>query len=416
MMAENCHMRFGMHRLQSNRTPQAKQKEEARISRKSARRRRGAREAPRTVNETGDTEKTMKTIFEKTKVGRAMALGLTLAVLLVLAALADPAEAKKGKGDENAGRVVFASDRTTGQGVNNPDGDFEIFVMNPDGKKLEQLTENAADDFDATLSPNGQEIAFVSQNIQPSNPEGDSEIYLMNADGSDPRNLTDNGGVVNERDPRFSPDGQEVAFTSFGKQTSNPEGDFEVYLMNTDGTDKRNLSNNANLAEFASDFAPGGQKLAYSSFGIQPSNPEGDFEVYLMNRDGSEARNLTDTAGAISDFDAAVSPDGQKIAFVSAGVRPSNPEGDDEIYAMNADGSDQKNLTNTADGIQDDFPDFSPGGTKIAYDSDGSQSSNREGDDEVYLMNALDGSRQKNVTNNGSGVNDVQPDFASAKR
>ena len=134
-----------------------------------------------------------------------------------------------------------------------------------------------------------------------------------------------------------------------------------------------------------------------------------------MDSDGSDQRNLTNTAGAISDLDAAVSPDGEKVAFVSAGIQQSNLEGDDEIFVMNADGSDGRNLTNNADGVQDGFPDYSPDGKKISYDSNGSQSSNREGDDEVYLMNA-DGSRQQNVTGTGSGVSDVQPDFASAKK
>jgi Tol biopolymer transport system component len=307
----------------------------------------------------------IEALEKSTKVGRTVALAAMLAALLsVLAAVADTAQARK-KGAENAGQIVFASDRTTGKGVNNPEADFEVFVMNPDGKKLVQLTENAVDDFDPTLSPNGQEIAFVSQNVQDSNPEGDAEVYTMNPDGSDGRNLTNNGGGVDERDPHFSPDGQQIAFTSFGRQ---------------------------------------------------PSNPEGDFEVYLMNVDGSDQRNLTNTAGAISDFDAAISPDAQRIAYVSVGAQASNPEGDDEIYAMNAlDGSGQQNLTNTAAGVQDDFPDYSPGGQKIAYDSDGNQPSNREGDDDVYIMNA-DGSRQQNLTRTGSNVNDVTPDFASAEK
>jgi len=299
------------------------------------------------------------------KVGPTAALAAMLAaLLLILAAPADTARAQK-QGDEKSGRIVFASDRSTGNGVKNPEGDFEVFVMNPDGKKLVQLTENAVDDFDPTLSPDGHKIAFVSQNVQASNPEGDAEIYTMNIEDSDGRNLTNNGGSVNERDPHFSPDGQQIAFTSFG---------------------------------------------------TQPSNPEGDFEVYWMNVDGSDQQNLTNTSGTISDFDAAISPDGQRIAYVSAGARASNPEGEDEIYAMNAlDGSDQKNLTNTAAGVQDDFPDYSPDGKKIAYDSDGDQPSNREGDDEVYLMNA-DGSRQQNLTGTGSNVNDVTPDLGSAEK
>ena len=340
-------------------------------------------------------------------------LCLALAAVAVLSALSDSAEAKRTTGGKEHERIFFASDRISGRGTDNPEGDLEIFAMSPGGKKLEQLTSNAVDDFDPAFSSDGK-ISFVSQNVQPSNPEGDSEVYLMNPDGSDPRNLTNTTGAVSDQDPRFSADGQEIAFTSFGKQPSNAEGDFEVYLMKADGSGQRNLTNNVGLSEFASDFSSDGREIAFSSFGVQPSNPEGDFEIYLMNADGTNQRNVTNTAGSISDFDAALSPDGQMVAYVSTGAQPSNPEGDNEIYAINADTSGQKNLTNTASGVEDGFPDFGPDGGKVAYDSYGPQPSNPEGDAEVYVMDALDGTVQRNLTRTGGDIDDVQPDLEAA--
>ena len=335
------------------------------------------------------------------------------ALLVALAAVPESAQARKAK---KVDKIVFASDRTSGTGVNNPEGDFEIFSINPDGTGRKQITRNAADDFEPSLSPDGGKIAFTSQNVQTSNPEGDPEVYQMNVGGSEPQNLTNNTGDVNDFAPDYAPDGQKIAFTSRGAQTSNPEGDFEVYVMGADGSEPQNLTNTAgNLSDFASDFFPDGEKLAYSSSGIQTSNPEGDFEVYVMNAlDGSGQQNLTDNAVGISDFDAAISPGGQKIAFVSTGVQPSNPEGDDEIYGMNADGSEQQNLTDNADGVQDDFPDYSPGGKKIVYDSDGQRPSNPEGDDDIYKMDA-NGSDRENLTDNG-GINDVTPDFGKVRK
>jgi Tol biopolymer transport system component len=340
-------------------------------------------------------------------------LYLALAAVTGLSALADSAEAKRTTGGKEAKRIVFASDRISGRATDNPEGDLEIFAMSPEGKKLEQLTSNAVDDFDPAFSSDGK-ISFVSQNVQPSNPEGDSEVYLMNPDGSAPRNLTNTTGAVSDQDPHFSPDGKQLAFTSFGKQPSNAEGDFEVYLMNADGSGQRNLTNNAGLSEFASDFSSDGREIALSSFGVQPSNPEGDFEIYLMNTDGAERRNITNTTGGISDFDATLSPDGQTVAYVSAGVQSSNPEGDNEIYTVNADGSRQKNLTDTANGVQDEFPDFAPDGMKIAFSSYGAQPSNPEGDAEVYVMNALDGTDQRNLSRTGGDVSDVQPALEAA--
>ena len=169
-------------------------------------------------------------------------LGLVLPAVAVSPKLANGAEAGRMTDGKQTEKILFASDRISGQGTLNPEGDLEIFTVSPKGKKLEQLTSNAVDNFDPAFSSNGK-ISFVSQNVQASNPEGDSEVYLMDADGSDPRNLTNRTGTVSDQDPRFSADGQKLAHTSFGVQPSNPEGDVEVYVMDApDGANPRNLT------------------------------------------------------------------------------------------------------------------------------------------------------------------------------
>jgi Tol biopolymer transport system component len=110
---------------------------------------------------------------------------------------------------------------------------------------------------------------------------------------------------------------------------------------------------------------------------------DGDSEIFAMNADGSAQTQLTFN----SAFDAhpAWSPDGTKIAF------SSTRDGDFEVLVMNADGSGQTQLTfNSAD---DALPNWSPEGTKIAF------SSSRNGDDEIFVMNA-DGSTQTQLTSN----------------
>jgi Tol biopolymer transport system component len=190
----------------------------------------------------------MRAAFEKTtRVGKITTLSLGLAailaaLLLALAGAADPAEAKNKK-DKNPGQIVFASDRTTGTGVNNPTGDDEIFTMNPDGTELKQLTFNTVDNFSPTLSPDGKQIAYKSLGVQSSNPEGDDEVYLMNAlDGLDQRNLTNTAGGIDNSNPDFSPDGQKIVYDSDGNQSSNPEGDDESYKTNANGSDKHNIT------------------------------------------------------------------------------------------------------------------------------------------------------------------------------
>jgi Tol biopolymer transport system component len=344
----------------------------------------------------------------------SLALGTALAGMVALAGTAREAEATFP--GTNA-RITFASERTTGTGVDNPTADSEIFTIKADGTGLKQLTHNTVNDYSPIFSPDGTKIAYDSVGDTTTNPEGDYEIYLMNAlDGSGKKNLSNNGYGVRDFTPIFSPDGQSIAYDSSGVHTSNPEGDWEVYRMSAiDGSGQTNLSNNGSaVGDGNADFSPGGTKMAYRSYGIQNSNPEGDQEIYTVNAlDGTDQKNLTNNGSGVNEGEPTYSPDGTKIAYGSAGVQTSNLQGDTEVYRMNAlDGSGKKNLTNNGSGVRDDAPTFSPNGTKIAYDTEGIQNSNTQGDTEVYVMSALDGSSKKNLSNNGTSVNDYLPIFS----
>jgi Tol biopolymer transport system component len=274
----------------------------------------------------------------------SLVLGATLAGVVALAGVAHQAEAAASQE-----KIVFVSERTTGKGVNNPTGDAEIFRMNPNGTGMRQLTFNQALDTRPMLSPDGQKVVYQSQGAQASNPEGDQEVYVMNAlDGSGNTNLTNNRAILDDRMPDFSPDGQRIAYVSEGEQVGNPQADPEIYAMNRDGSDQKNLSNNDVDDGGGFSFSPDGQKIAYQSIGAQPSNPEGDDEVYVMNSsDGSGQKNLSNSGWGVSEFTPEFSPDGQKIVYTSEGIQSSNPEGELELYVMNAsDGASKKNLTN----------------------------------------------------------------------
>ena len=347
-----------------------------------------------------------------------LALGVALAGVVTLGGTAEQADAAFAE------KIVLSSDRTAGTGVNNPTGDLEIFKMNPDGTGLKQLTFNMVSDYGPVLSPDGTRVSYVSNGVQNSNPEGDAEVYAMNAlDGKGKMNLTNNGADVFDFNPDFSPGGNRIAYQSHGKQDSNPEGDQEIYRLNAlDGTGQTNLSDNGiqvggvyPIADLNPDFSPDGKSIAYTSEGKQPSNEEGDSEIYRLNAlDGKGKKNLSNNGEGVHDSFPDFSPDGTRVAYETSGIQPSNEEGDGEIYRMSAfDGTDQRNLSNSGKDVNDYFPVFSPGGKRIAYMSRGIQPSNLDADPEVYRLNALDGTSQMNLTNNGTGVYDRYPFFSS---
>ena len=128
------------------------------------------------------------------------------------------------------------------------------------------------------------------------------------------------------------------------------------------------------------------------------TNRDGNWEIYVMNADGSDPHNVTNNPAI--DSHPSWSPNGSKIAF------QSERDGNLEIYAMNSDGSEQVRLTN--DRGTDHSPAWSPDGTKIAFISD------RRGRHSVWTMNAEDGSEPEDVT--GSYVNSRWPTWGPRSR
>ena len=223
--------------------------------------------------------------------------------------------------------------------------------------------EPTATPLSSLSSSNGGIIAFASDR------DGDWEIYVMNADGSGQRRLT--GNDANDWSPAWSPDGAQIAFVS------DRDNNDEIYVMNADGSGQRRLTSNSDY-DWSPAWSPDGEWIAFTS------NRDGNDEIYVMTADGSDQRRLTSSRN-VQDFDPDWSPDGRWIAFTSA------RDGNDDIHVMDADGGNQRQLTD--DGATNWWPAWSPDGTKIAF------ASKRDGNWEIYVMNS-DGSNQRRLTEN----------------
>jgi len=155
-----------------------------------------------------------------------------------------------------------------------------------------------------------------------SDQDGDFEIWVMNADGSDQHKLTDNSAV--DSSPAWSPDGSQIAFIS------NRDGNDEVYIMNADGRDVRRLTQAAGSSESFPAWSPDGMQISFDS------DRGGDWDIHVMGSDGADPARLTDSPG--DDWISSWSPDGSRIVF------ESKRDGNYEIYAMDSDGSHPRRL------------------------------------------------------------------------
>ena len=276
-------------------------------------------------------------------------------------------------------------------------GSFDLYVMNADGSKQRRLTTPAGGNSPAAVSspawsPDGRRLAFVSGRgtcvldshfVSERNAgTGDVDISVANADGSGLRWVTRGPGV--DCAPAWSPDGRKIAFQ---RSLVRREGDrvvgfdFDIYVINADGSEEQNLTGDG-LSAGAPLWSPDGRKIVFWS------GPDGNGWVSVMNSDGSERRMLAHNHGYV-----AWSPDGRKILLRRGGAQGDrNGVGATKAYAVvaNADGSGLRTLTRIAV-VNGQSLNWSPDGRKVVFVSD------RDGNQEIYVINA-DGSGRRNLT------------------
>jgi len=273
-------------------------------------------------------------------------------------------------------RITFTSDRN---------GNWDIFLVNPDGTGLEQLTIEDSNDEAPDFSPTERKIIFVSdrdahQGAPPNNVLNELYVYDIDSGGTAKKSVVcqalypdwsppdmipgssyalfitsyleclpsdaekyigyidldtaevdylPTGYLTQYRtDPEFSPDGSKVIFTEFALGNSKvheydfPSGDNEVTLTDFG-------------MEFDCTYSPDGSMVAYAS------TRKNNTDIFTMNLDSHVETRVTDSIE--TDKQPAFSPDGQRIAFVS--YRDSGVYAD--IYVTNLTGDYFFNITNT---------------------------------------------------------------------
>jgi len=213
------------------------------------------------------------------------------------------------------------------------------------------------------------------------------DIWVMDADGANETNLT-NTPDVNERQPAWSPDGTKIAFTGPGPIKDGEGGLDEIWVMDADGANRTNLTNTLEFPDSQPGWAPSGTQLAFVRE-VPGSVISEQSDLFVMDANGENATNLTETDG--NERDPAWSPDGAKIAF--AGVR----DGGEEILTMDSDGGNEEILTGDGADAFDRAPDWSPDGTMLAFNKQ-SQVGGCCEPWEIWAVNR-DGSGDTNLTN-----------------
>ena len=255
--------------------------------------------------------------------------------------------------------IAFLSDR---------DGTEDLFVISADGSGERRLTNSKEKETSLQWSADGKHIVFsvLTNDL--------SRLYAIDPDGKNQREIASFPG----RAPTLAPNEQRVVFMA-GTWTAT-----KLMVSALDGSNAKQINDGATIA-WNNHWSPDGTQIAFTG----RNDPKGELAVYVMNADGSQRRQVTHIAAEEGGAQWPVwSPTGQELAVQ---VNSRTQKGSAHIWIVNVSTGAAHKLAAHDQAYLDETPSWFPDGRRIAFQS------NRTGRMEVWLMKS-DGSAQRQVT------------------
>ncbi len=267
----------------------------------------------------------------------------------------------------------------------------QIFIMNADGSQVRMVSTGQGRTTCAYFLPDGKHILYASTHeAGPACPPAPdrSKGYVWGVYSSFDNYLaTDEGKIVKKLTTTPGYDAEAVVNFKTGRivYTSLAGGDLDLWVMNSDGSRKRQITRQLGY-DGGGVFSPDGKKVVWRA--NHPATPEAlaeykqllakdlvapmKMEIFVADADGRNARQITNFGCA--SFAPTFTPDGKKILFASN--KHACDTRNFELYLVNPDGSGLEQVTSF--GGFTSFPEFSPDGKRLAFTSDWKAKDRRE--------------------------------------
>ena len=269
------------------------------------------------VNNNSDTNEVV--VYYANKSGNPDIFSINLASEEIFQLTDDPAYDDSPALSPDGSMILFLSSRNDPD-PHFPDLKYDIYRMDIKGENLLQLTNTPQAEDHPAWSPDGTQFLFDADYDE----DGFYELYKMDADGNNLTRLTFN--AANDQFADWSPDGTQIAFSS------DRNGNWDIFLMDANGNNQQQITDSIDWELFPA-WSPDGKWIAYN--GLAPRSRNTD--VFIMSAVGNNIQQLTDAPGF--DENPVWTASGEQILF------QSTMDGNFNIYCINKDGSNLHKIT-----------------------------------------------------------------------